>query len=119
MIYGQVAHAFDVIFAIKHGLNDAIVYQILLYDREMSRFECESAQKWKETQVGAMCEGGLIWTRYSGEALIKRFPYLEKSSVCSALASLENKNLIHVKPSKTEGYTWIAVVRDDYGQQTN
>ena len=99
---------FDIRFAEKYGLEEAIVFNSLAHDIMMMEQMNESRKHWGG-EPGCMEEGGIFWVRVTEKLLFHASSLFTEPQIRQIIRNLESFGLLYVRPSMTKGYFWIAL----------
>lgn len=101
---------FDVRFAKKYGIAEAIIFNDLYYSfTESLKMMLHRYKTWGECD-GWIKEGGYWWERYTADYLFGRYKTLyDEQTHKNAIKNLCDRGLLYLRPSLTEGYYWLRI----------
>ena len=99
---------FDMRFAEKYGLEEAIVFNVLAHEILLTKQTDEERRCWGGVS-GCMEEGGIFWVRVTEKFLFHTLSLFKEANIRQIIKNLESFGLLFVRPSMTKGYFWIAL----------
>ncbi|MEQ2655934.1 hypothetical protein AAAT68_03595 [Lawsonibacter asaccharolyticus] len=99
---------FDIRFAKKYGIEEAIIFNILAHEIILMTQRDESRKYWGG-EPGCMEEGGHFWVRFTENFLFHTSTLFTEAKIRQTLRNLESSGLLLVRPSMTKGYFWITL----------
>lgn len=100
---------FDIRFAEKYGIEEAIVFNTLAREIMLTEQTDESRRCWGGVS-DCMEDGGIFWVRVTEKFLFRGNSKLfSETKAKEIVKNLEDFGLLFVRASLTKGYFWIAL----------
>lgn len=98
---------FDIRFAKKYGINEAIIFNSLAHDIVVTDHQAKHRSYWND-MCGGIVEDGKFWLRCPEDYLFRSICSLfDENQIRDILKRLEKQGIFRIRSSLTSGYYWV------------